>query len=294
MGTGIRRREQAEPAVPGAPLLRSVRTGRQALYKLAAQRLKEMIYTGQWGAGTRLPSEADLARELGVSRVTLREALRSLEEEQLIERAQGVGTFVRSRPSIRSGIEQLYSVTDMIRREGLVPGTLDLAVEVAEATWDEAEKLGLLGGGAGAGGPQDGPGPRSSDGEGAACARSAPRPHLPLICRMKRVRTANGEPVVYCIDRLPAGRVDPEALRQLQGSLFTFLEGAGIRVAYAISQISPVSHHRVASQQLRAARGEALLLLEQVHFDQHDQPVLYSSNFFRPDRFRFFVLRRRA
>ena len=59
-------------------------------------------------AESRLPSEPDLARRMGVSRATLREAMRSFEVQGLIRRRQGVGTFVVARvPVIESGVEVL-------------------------------------------------------------------------------------------------------------------------------------------------------------------------------------------
>lgn len=74
-----------------------------------------------------MPSEFDLAKQLGVSRATLREALRILEEENVITRRHGVGTFVNPKPIFTSGIEQLYSVTDMIKQGGMEPGTIFLS-----------------------------------------------------------------------------------------------------------------------------------------------------------------------
>lgn len=72
----------------------------------------------------KLPSEFDLAKQLGVSRATLREALRILEEDNVITRRHGVGTFVNTKPVFTSGIEQLNSVTNMIIHAGMKPGTI--------------------------------------------------------------------------------------------------------------------------------------------------------------------------
>jgi GntR family transcriptional regulator len=53
--------------------------------------------------GTRLPSEPDLAAELGVSRATLREAMRTFETQGLVRRRQGAGTFVVGQPPVMEG-----------------------------------------------------------------------------------------------------------------------------------------------------------------------------------------------
>src|SRR5512143_20086 len=71
-------------------------------------------------AGERLPSEPDLARRLGVSRATLREAMRTFETQGLIRRRQGSGTFVVGLvPVIESGLEVLESLETMAQRMGL-------------------------------------------------------------------------------------------------------------------------------------------------------------------------------
>ena len=66
----------------------------------------------------------NLSKSLGVSRATLREALRLLEEENVIVRRHGVGTFVNSKPVFTSGIEQLSSISSMIENAGMKPGTI--------------------------------------------------------------------------------------------------------------------------------------------------------------------------
>ncbi|MEM5774221.1 MAG: GntR family transcriptional regulator, partial [Anaerolineaceae bacterium] len=61
--------------------------------------------------GQKLPAEPLLAKTLGVSRATLREAMRDFESQGLILRRQGIGTFVVSHPQImESGLEVLESI----------------------------------------------------------------------------------------------------------------------------------------------------------------------------------------
>ena len=80
--------------------------------------------------GEQLPSEPDLARRLGVSRATLREAMRTFETQGLIRRQQGVGTFVL-RPShvLESGLEVLESIETLANRIGLEVRKGELKVE---------------------------------------------------------------------------------------------------------------------------------------------------------------------
>jgi len=93
--------------------------------------------------GDQLPPEPQLARQLGVSRPTLREVLRSFAERGLVVRRQGVGTFVASRmPVLETGLEVLESLERMASRLGLTTEMTRLTVEERLATALELERLG--------------------------------------------------------------------------------------------------------------------------------------------------------
>jgi GntR family transcriptional regulator len=86
-------------------------------------------------AGQRLPSEPDLAKQLGVSRATLREAMRSFETQGLIRRRQGSGTFVVGKvQALDSGLEVLESLDTIAKRMGLEMSVSDLNIEIVPAT----------------------------------------------------------------------------------------------------------------------------------------------------------------
>jgi DNA-binding FadR family transcriptional regulator len=70
----------------------------QRLYQQVAQQIREMILSGEYGAGDRLPAERDLARGLKVSRPTVREAMIALEIAGLVEIRTGAGIFVSDQP----------------------------------------------------------------------------------------------------------------------------------------------------------------------------------------------------
>ena len=106
----------------------TVKLDQRHLYLQVIERLKKDIESGVFKENERFPSEFELARELGVSRATLREALRILEEEKVIIRKHGVGTFINPKPLFTSGIEQLSSVSTMIRNAGMEPGTIFMDV----------------------------------------------------------------------------------------------------------------------------------------------------------------------
>src|ERR1700682_3794686 len=62
----------------------------------AIDKIRERIVSGAWGPGVRLPKESELAAELGLSRNSLREAVRALSQLRVLEVRQGDGTYVSS------------------------------------------------------------------------------------------------------------------------------------------------------------------------------------------------------
>ncbi|MET7689913.1 FCD domain-containing protein [Streptomyces sp. NPDC005483] len=85
------------------------------LVEQAAERLREQIATGHWPVGTRLPGETTLAKELGVGRSTVREALRALAGAGLVRPRQGAGVFVIAKEAVQDWPTRLRraAVTDV-------------------------------------------------------------------------------------------------------------------------------------------------------------------------------------
>ena len=86
-------------------------------YEIVVNKIKEMIQKGELSEGEKLPSEIILAKKLNVSRATLREAFRKLEDEGVINRYHGIGTFVAEDPIIKSGMEELIATTKLIEKQ---------------------------------------------------------------------------------------------------------------------------------------------------------------------------------
>nr|WGD82997.1 GntR family transcriptional regulator [Bacillus subtilis]WGE02374.1 GntR family transcriptional regulator [Bacillus subtilis] len=239
----------------------STKADNRHLYLKVIERIKEDIKNGIYTEKEKLPSEFELSKKLGVSRATLREALRILEEEHVIIRRHGVGTFVHSKPLFLSGIEQLNSVTKMIEQANMTLKTIFLSSQVLMPSEDDTKRFHL------------------AEGE--------------ELFYLERVRTADGQPIVYCIDKIPMN-ILPNSFSHQQESMFDLLEkNSGSVISYAVTDIEPIGYHDTISPVLECDPETALLLLKQTHYDQHDKPVLYSLNYFRADKFRFHVLRKR-
>ncbi|MFC0560754.1 GntR family transcriptional regulator [Halalkalibacter alkalisediminis] len=231
-------------------------------YLLIIEKIKKDIESGKLEPGEKLPSEYKLAKDLGVSRTTLREALRILEEESIVIRKHGIGTFINKKPIFSSGIEELISITDMIKMEGKTPGTRLLFSDYVDPIDEDKIELKL------------------SDQES--------------VFLVKRIRTANNDPMIYCIDKIPGHLIPQGSEFEKEESLFHFMDDeAAVTISYATAFIETIGYHEEISKILECEKGTPLLVLKQTHYDLHEKPVLYSINFFRADKFRFSVFRKR-
>lgn len=213
--------------------------------------------------GDKLPSETSFAKQLDVSRASLREALRVLEKEGRIIKKQGIGTFVAEAvPRFEKGIEELFSVTDTIKNEGFEPGTKGLNIEKITPDKAIALKMGI----------------EESD----------------QILKIQRVRTADNRPVVFCIDYLNITDYQIDIQDDFSSSLFDLLENNyNLSINYALTEIIPVSADEFLEEKLNVKKYMPLLLLKQLHYDNNDRIFLYSKNYFRSDQFQFKVVRKR-
>jgi GntR family transcriptional regulator len=240
----------------------TLRLDRRPLYALAQDQVRSLIEEGELQAGDQLPSEARLASQLGISRATLREALRLLEEEGIIVRRQGVGTFVAADHHLESGLERLESILALAARQGLPAVAQDFTVETVEADRALAERLHV-------------------------------DPGTPLT-RVRRTIVVENRPVAYMDDIVPARWLSPDDLDDaFTGSVLDQLRQRNDpRVQEALAAITAVSASRPLAEQLGVRPGTALLLLEETLFDGTGTPVGFSHNYFVPDRIRFHVVRR--
>jgi GntR family transcriptional regulator len=232
---------------------------RRPLYLEAAERLGEMIRTRTFESV--LPSQDRLCELLNVSRPTVREAIRVLEQSGLVSTRQGAATTINPAPRVQAGLEELTSQSELLTRAGYEAGTSYLDVRRTIAT----------------------PG---------SFSEFAGRP----IFVIERLRTADGTPFVFSIDVIADAGYDAEALSAAvrEGSLMAWLEMQGIGVAYARTDISAAAAHELLAERLEVRVGTPLLFLEVAGYASDDTDPIYTSNdFYRSDLARFYVVRRR-
>ena len=213
-------------------------------------------------AGQRLTSEPDLAKQLGVSRATLREAMRTFETQGLIRRRQGSGTYVVGKvPVIDAGLEVLESLDTMARRMNLEIKVSDLNVEQVQADKETAAGLDI--------------------------------PEGSYLTRVRRVMRADGRPAAYLIDTLPEAILKLGDLpNEFRGSVLDFLIARGDKFGFSRAAISATNAPADVAKPLEIQRDDVLLQFASQLYDTAGKVVDYSVSYFIPGYFRFHVNRR--
>jgi len=221
------------------------------LYFQLAQHLEAEIRSGSLPVGTRLENEVALARELGLSRPTVRAAFGYLAERGMVARKRGYGTVV-TREKLNRDV-QLTSLHDDLIRAGQQPATKVLRNEVAVAS------------------------------ESVAAALELPEGSL-VIC-LERIRFADGEPIAVMHNFLPAAlvRLNDEALET--HGLYEILRAAGIALTSATQRMSAKNALAAEARLLDEPRGAALLTMERTVLDDRDRPVEFGQHVYRASRY---------
>lgn len=211
--------------------------------------------------GTFLPSEPALADQLGVSRATLREAMRTFEDRGWIVRRRGIGTYINPPPNaIDYGLEVLESVHAMAHRLGL-----------------EVEMRGLK---------------RRRYFPGASQGAIFGPDQGELLLEVSRVITIDGRPTAYLIDILP-DHLLPEDLFDVrfQGSILDLLMDQQ-DLGYSKTEITAITAPDDVASKMEILPSTALLCLEAILYTKAWRPIDHSLSYFLPGSFRFHVLRK--
>lgn len=226
------------------------------LYVQIAEHLLGRIESGELTPGDRLPSERELSEKLGVNRLTLRRAFRVLEDQGLLTRRRGSGTFVaEAKIEWRAG--RLIPFTKGAQRRGYIPGAKVILFEHRSAEATVAKELEL--------------------------STAAP------VYYVHRLRYVNRDPAVLERFIVPAERFPGlEGQNLTERSLYEVMETEyGVSVSRARQSLEPVITTEYEAELLGVRRGAPLMLERRLTVDQNGQPVELGRDLYRGDRFRF-------
>ena len=230
-----------------------------------SQRLHEQLsrIIAETPPGERLLSEPALAEQLGVSRATLREAMRAFETEGIIRRRQGSGTYVNRPPHvIDTGLEVLESIETLAARIGLSVSQGALNVQRRQAQEEECQALSIE--------PCDD------------------------VVSVSRVILTEGRAVAYLVDVLPINVLAPEDLDEdFKGSVLELLLKRGDPPLYiSRTEINAVQATPAVARSLGIQRGDVLLCFVADLYSNNGRVIDHSYSYFLPGYFRFHVVRR--
>lgn len=215
--------------------------------------LRMQIQEGIYAADAQIPSESQLTDQFDVSRITVRRALQTLENEGLIYRRQGLGSFVRDS-RVRQGLVRLTDFVEDMAQAGLEASSQVLHFGQEKATVDVAKALGIA--------------------EGQ------------IVFRLDRLRLGDGEPVAFdqtWMSVFYAGLLDGHDLEQT--TIYRILEAHyGITVERGRYRIKAVNANTDLARHLAVPRGRALLLIERTSVTHGEKHIYFQRRYYRSDR----------
>ncbi len=239
---------------------------KKALYFEVIDFLLEDIKRGQYPPGSKLPSEDQLAREFSVSRVTLREALRVLEDDGVIIRRHGTGTFVLDKKAVPvQTLSSIVSTSTIFKRVGLEDRFFKVDMKKHPADQRIAEKLRI--------------------------------PAGDEIWEVERIWTIGEKPAVYSFDYFPASLVpdgQENKLNDYMHSLYHFLTEVCRQISdEGDCSFKPIISDKHLSDILKLKAASPLMYIETIDFNKSKRPILYCRSYYIPELFEFQAHRHR-
>jgi GntR family transcriptional regulator len=226
----------------------------RTIRETVAQRIHELISGGTLGEDGRLPTERELAMQLGVSRTTVRQVLDRLEHEGALYRRRGRsgGTFV-SRPRAEIDFSYLAGIPAYLRAQGFRPGAHVVSARMVPADDTTASALRI---------PPD-----------------------TLIYDIVRIRLADEVRISLENARIPVSLAPDLLSQRLDDSIYDLLiDRYGVTCVKAIERMVAVLANHEQSELLGIRVGDPLMAIERVTYDSDDTPVEYANDLFVGDR----------
>lgn len=235
------------------------------LYKQVKVWILSQIYDGATPVQRKVPSERQLVEELGVSRITVRQALKELQAEGHLQSQPGKGFYATGGARKAHEVELLRSFTEMAQSLDQVPDTKTLHVGVEPCPETVSSELSIEAGS--------------------------------LVTRLKRVRFLDNLPVAITEDWVPVSQAPDLAT-------LDWADGSRSLYAELIYRYRVVPHRGFTNLSAALATpedcrlldldpGAAVLSVTQVAYDQDDKPINYTLALHHPQRYPLTVTQRR-
>lgn len=226
--------------------------------------IKEKIWENAY-KDDRVPSETDLANDLGVSRTTVRDALSRLENEGVIYRKQGAGTFV-NRPGlqIKTRLDEIWSYASALEAHGYMPSVRVKSIKEEVAAGEICKDLHL-----------------NDDAK---------------VMIVQKLFLEDERPVILARNIIPVDKLQKEyVVDDLEAPIFEFLAQFGEQhLSYYLSDIVPTIASESVGSALQVPSGTPIITLEEIGYNDENEPILKAYSYFRDDLMRLRLIRRKV
>lgn len=227
------------------------------LYVQLMDEVEKDIKSGRYKPGDKIMTETEMAKEYGVSLITVRKAIGSLMEKELVVRKQGKGTFV-TKPKFSRNMKKLQSFSEMCAQMGITPGAKMLENRLIPADAKVADRLGIE--------------PGSN------------------VVYISRLRFADQEPVQIERSFFPLKYAFLLDAKFDDNSLFDYLrENAGTWVASSEKMIELCRATAEEASLLDVKKGDYLMFVRSTAYDKDGEPMYAGIQIINGDRFSLYV-----
>jgi GntR family transcriptional regulator len=225
------------------------------LYQQLSDSLRRQVLGANWPSDSAIPSERELMRLTGLSRMTVRQAIDSLTREGLLTRIHGRGTFIVPE-RVEQDMRGVYSFTSRILAQGRTPSTHVIEAIQRRANHEAARELQL---------PPDA-----------------------NVYRLTRLRCIDGEPAVVDIVKIPADRCPGLLNHDLTKSLYAILtEQYNVPPLRSTDTLEATGAPREVADRLSIRPGAPVTLMHRLATTHGDVPIELTEEYARPDRLRY-------
>jgi GntR family transcriptional regulator len=227
----------------------------QPMYVQIKEVLKQRILEGDYAIQEQLPSESEMMKVFGVSRITVRQAVRDLHTEDLVFSVQGKGTFV-SRPKAVQDIQHLQGFGEAMGPQGYDTSTRVVGIQEVRAPQEVAEALKIS--------------------------------QNSLVIELTRIRSLNQKPISVDNSFFPLAIGQSLQSRDLTQDIFPLLETEfGVSLGYADLKIEAVLADAKTAKHLNVDQDSAVLRIHRLVFSKDGEPIDFEYLSYRGDAFQY-------
>ncbi len=217
--------------------------------------IKQKIEAGAWQVGTAIPAERQLAEMFHVSRMTVRQAIQGLVDDNILQRRVGAGTFIAEK-KLTERLEAVTSFTNLMLQEGKKPSTRIVSYGIRPASTQEQEALAI--------------------------------PEKSNVMKIERIRYGDSVPILFEVATIPEDIAALLTKEDIMNSLYEAVETKlGQRIGEAEQTMEAALVSEKVAPYLDVKLGSPVMKLRQITFLEDGRPFEFTRSQYVGSRFQF-------